>query len=96
VHKADHLPPSCATVTKSGNLKFLEPYGPDQACNGTALPFTATGLYITHDRNLYIDHPSFCLPTGTTVIVLITVKFYVKCNEQFSSVTGFLEMQPLG
>ena len=31
------LPPSCA-VTKSGNLNFLEPSGPLQACNGTALP----------------------------------------------------------
>ena len=27
---------------KSGNLKFLEPSGPLQACNGTALPFTFT------------------------------------------------------
>ena len=33
------LPPSCAVVTKSGNLNFLEPSGPLQACNGTALPF---------------------------------------------------------
>ena len=32
------LPPSCAVVTKSGNLKFLEPSGPLQACNGTDLP----------------------------------------------------------
>jgi hypothetical protein len=31
------LPPSCAVVKKSGNLKFLEPSGPLQACNGTAL-----------------------------------------------------------
>jgi hypothetical protein len=38
VSKADNLPPSCAVVTKSGNLKFLEPSGPVQACNGTALP----------------------------------------------------------
>ena len=29
---------SCAVVTKSGNLNFLEPSGPLQACNGTALP----------------------------------------------------------
>jgi len=29
------LPPSCAVVTKSGNLNFLEPSGPVQACNGT-------------------------------------------------------------
>jgi len=33
------LPPSCAVVTKSGSLNFLEPSGPVQACNGTALPF---------------------------------------------------------
>jgi hypothetical protein len=32
------LPPSCAVVMKSGNLHFLEPSGPLQACNGTALP----------------------------------------------------------
>jgi hypothetical protein len=32
-------PPSCAVVTKSWNLNFLEPSGPVQACNGTALPF---------------------------------------------------------
>ena len=32
------LPPSCAVVTKSGNLNFLEPSGPLQACDGTDLP----------------------------------------------------------
>ena len=32
------LPPSCAVVMKSGNLNFLEPSGPLQACNGTASP----------------------------------------------------------
>ena len=32
------LPTSCAVVTKSGKLNFLEPSGPVQACNGTALP----------------------------------------------------------
>jgi len=40
VRKADNLPPSCAIVTKSGNLNFLESSGPLQACNGTALLFT--------------------------------------------------------
>ena len=28
---------------KSGNRNFLEPSGPLQACNGTALPFSDTG-----------------------------------------------------
>jgi len=32
------LPPSCAVVTKSGNLKFLEPFGSLQVCNEIALP----------------------------------------------------------
>jgi len=31
------LPLSCAVVTKSGNLNFLEPFGSLQACNGTDL-----------------------------------------------------------
>ena len=38
VRKTDNLPPSCAVVTKSGNLNFLEPSGLVQACNGTDLP----------------------------------------------------------
>ena len=38
MRKADDLPPSCAVVTKSGNLNFLENSGPVQACNGTDLP----------------------------------------------------------
>jgi len=34
---------------KSGNLKFLEPSGPFQTCNGTALPFYILYVYIyTH------------------------------------------------
>ena len=37
MRKADNLPPYCAVVTKSGNLNFLEPSGPVQACNGTDL-----------------------------------------------------------
>ena len=37
--KLTTLPTSCAVVTKSGNLNFLETSGPAQACDGTALPF---------------------------------------------------------
>jgi len=53
VRKADNLPPSCAVVTKSGNLNFLEPSGPLQACNGTALPFYEVIIVVkerTRDR----------------------------------------------
>ena len=42
------LPPSCAVVMKSGNLNFLEPSGPLQACTGIALPFY--GSYCTGDK----------------------------------------------
>jgi hypothetical protein len=35
-----NLPTSCAFVMKSGNLNFLEPSGPVQACNGTGLPIS--------------------------------------------------------
>ena len=41
------LPPSCAVVTKSGNLNFLDPSGPVQACNRTDVPFyLADELYL--------------------------------------------------
>jgi len=42
VRKVDNLPPSCTVVTKSGNLNFLEPFGPVQAYKGTALPLPFT------------------------------------------------------
>jgi hypothetical protein len=41
VRRVDNLPTSCAFVTKSGNLNFLEPSGTVQACNGATLLFTA-------------------------------------------------------
>ena len=40
------LPPSCAVVMKSANLNFLEPSGPLQACNGTALPLSYVVIFI--------------------------------------------------
>ena len=68
MRKADSLPPSCAVVTKSGNLNFLEPSGPLQACNGTALPFTfivalsGTGLRPPHpERFPVLRQPSHFL-----------------------------------
>jgi hypothetical protein len=37
---------------KSGNLNFLEPSGPLQACNGTALPLP---LYDSENVNTIVD-----------------------------------------
>ena len=39
MRKADNLPPSCAVVTKTGNINFLETSGSLRACNGNVLPF---------------------------------------------------------
>jgi len=48
------LPPSCAVVIKSGNLNFLEPSGPLQACNGTALPLKYVAT-VSHQNSKYYD-----------------------------------------
>ena len=53
--KADNLPASCAVVTKSGNLNFLDPSGPLQACNRTAVPFSRTNF--TSVTNGYAQNP---------------------------------------
>ena len=45
------LPSPCAVVMKSGNLKFLEIFGPLQACNGTALPYERAELGHRVPRN---------------------------------------------
>ena len=47
MRKADNLPPSCAVVTKFGNLNLLEPSGPDQDCNGT-------DFYSPNDKASYV------------------------------------------
>ena len=51
--KLTTLPPSCAVVMKSGNLKFLEPSGPFRVCKGSALPYYFMGKI----RNVLL----FCL-----------------------------------
>jgi hypothetical protein len=69
VRKADNLPPSCVDVKKSGGLNLLEPCGPVQPCNGTALPLplplpfgmikeTKMGLEMngTYQRLVYAAH----------------------------------------
>jgi len=61
VRKADNLPPSCAVVTKSGKRNFLEPSGPVQACNGTALSLrvrrsTCFRRFSVHNQELKTAH----------------------------------------
>ena len=50
MRKADKLPPSCAIVMKSGILNFVEPSGPLQACNGTALPLPFIMMMMKSDH----------------------------------------------
>jgi len=46
VRKADNLPSSCAVVTKSVNLNFLEPSGSVQACNRTVYIYIYLFIYL--------------------------------------------------
>ena len=50
--RADNLPPSCAVVTKSGNLNFLETSVPLQACNGRALPLCNSQMIVEISRKI--------------------------------------------
>ena len=41
---------------KSGNLNFLEPSGPVQACNGTDLPFLHTVAFAEISESVVLKH----------------------------------------
>jgi len=56
------LSPSCAVVMKSGNPNFLEPSGPLQTCNGTALPLLwVQPAHLYYWRHLTEPWPSVVL-----------------------------------
>jgi len=84
VRKADNLPPSCAVVMKSGNLNFLEPSEPVQACNGTDLPFA----YHCILQSMEIPVPNFLFLYLGIVIRFFECGgwgargFFVLCNVQ--------------
>ena len=67
------LRPSCAVVMNSGNLNSLEPFGPLQACNGTA-----KALCVVH-RSLML-HPvvSYFDPTQNLERCFINTKQKIK------------------
>ena len=74
MRKADNLPPSCAVITKSGSPNFLEPSGPVQACNGTALPFNtlyvSDGLSVRHQELKTVHTATGICQTDTAVCLL--------------------------
>ena len=53
-----NLTPSCAVVMNSGNLNFLKPSEPLQACNGIPLPFT---IYRIFHNIIFLVHKIFTL-----------------------------------
>jgi len=64
------LPPSCAVVRKSGNLNFLEPSGPLQACNGTALLF-------------YCAKRSVATSLVGRIVFALYTQFFIQCPKLF-------------
>jgi len=72
VCKADNLPPSCAGVTKSGKLNFLEPSGLFQACNGTDLPLQDCRLVevLTTKKLHAVDHIILCALLFDRIILI--------------------------
>ena len=87
MYKADNLPPSCAVVTKSGNLNFLKHSGPLRACDGTALPLAkyVVSIFI---RVLKITKTTICFVMSVCVENLGFLDF---TPSELVSVYGHLE-----
>ena len=60
MHKADNLPPSCAAVTKSGSLNFLEPSGPLGPVTGLPLLCQQNYLNYKYTDKEVINLKIFC------------------------------------
>ena len=65
MRKADNL----TVVMKSGNLNFLEPSGPLQACNGTALTLLLFCWLFLHCGGFTVD--SYLRATNCATISII-------------------------
>ena len=75
-----NLPPSCAVVVKFEYLNFLEPSGPLQACNGTALPYILHHIMYLH----YLFLKVWVLTPWRTLGAPVSL------TQLFSSVQGLL------
>ena len=76
------FPPSCVVVTKSGSLNFLEPSGPVQACNGTALPLPSqwiieTPVFWDVTPCSWIRGYQYCEATDRNPAILLPQKAYL-------------------
>ena len=61
MRKADNLTTILCRCHESGNLNFLEPSGPLQACNRIALPFTVIKVHFNNAFMLLIMKEMFQL-----------------------------------
>ena len=84
VRKTDNLTtPSCAAVMKSGNLNFLEPSEPLQACNGTALTLYIYNINLAYTSIFHGEgwgmKPALC-KCGDLLIQLSLVPNSITCG----------------
>ena len=94
MRKADSLPPSCAVVMKSGNLNILEPSGPLQTCNGTALPLPLPCIRVastsTDIRNKYFPEHKTGMLSGSAIGLVLSL---AACLPSLGDVTRWLVMR---
>ena len=90
MRKADNLPPSCAVVTKSGNLNFLEPSGPVRACSGTAFIETSVYFRQVENRNLFMLNTNYQCAAVTLIRCKIFVSFLCNYTEITAQYIGHI------
>jgi hypothetical protein len=69
---------------KPGNLNFLEPSGPLQACNGTALPF----------EGIYQFELTFVNNEAEVVVVFLRYSDFARFKNYSSNIKHCYDIQP--
>ena len=95
------LPPSCAVVMKSGNLNLLEPSGPLQARNGTALPLTDDVCNLAYSLYTALKVPTILQSTFRELALFLPLKwrfgnvalFFVSLQNVVNETEIFLSIQ---
>jgi len=81
VLKADNLPPSCAVVTKSRNLNFLEPSGLSRPVMGLLYLYKSENN-LTNVLSIYIKFSKYRDIRGNN-IATVTLKFHPETKQLF-------------
>ena len=82
-------------VTKSGNLNFLEPSEPVQACNGTVLPLPLRSSQVAKIGNICLNVSFSFFPSYTTHIIVFKISIFLFVPLQLSSNKLFLRRKIL-